>query len=106
MDRWRRNYSWFADLSSKGIDVLNDQSNRGQIKKFTEDEARRQYLNLVVAPLGANRKYKPGGIVSTRVLFDGTNGILVNHRTRNRDQERAPFGFRSPLDHARGGQRR
>ena len=30
-----------------------------------------------------------GGVVSARVLFDGTNGIAVNSRTRIRDQERA-----------------
>ena len=31
------------------------------------------------------------GVVSARVLFDGSNGIPVNQRTRIRDQERAPI---------------
>ena len=46
--------------------------------------------DLVVASLGAQRKDKPGGVVSARVLFDGTHGITVNTRTRFRDQERGP----------------
>ena len=44
----------------------------------------------MVASLGANRKDKPNGEVSARVLFDGTHGLSVNRRTRIRDQERAP----------------
>ena len=36
---------------------------------------------------------KPGGIIIARVLLDGMNGILVNHRTRTRDQERPPVAF-------------
>ena len=45
----------------------------------------------MVASLGAMRKDKPGGVVTARVLFDGTNGIYVNRRTRIRDQERSPI---------------
>ena len=30
------------------------------------------------------------GVISARVLFDGSNGIPVNRRIRLRDQERAP----------------
>ena len=45
---------------------------------------------MVVASLGAIRKDKPGGVVTARVLFDGTNAIHVNRRTRMRDQERSP----------------
>ena len=44
-----------------------------------------------MASLGANRKEKPYGEISARVLFDGTHGLSVNRRTRARDQERAPF---------------
>ena len=58
--------------------------------KLSEREARIQYPDLVVAALGANKKEKPNGVVSARVLFDGSNGIAVNRRTRIRDQERAP----------------
>ena len=46
---------------------------------------------LTVASLGAQRKEKPGGEVTARILFDGTHGIDVNTRIRIRDQERAPI---------------
>ena len=59
--------------------------------KLSETEARARFPNLVVASLGANRKDKPNGTVTARVLFDGTHGISVNKRTRIRDQERAPI---------------
>ena len=55
-----------------------------------EAEARSRFPNLVVASLGAQKKEKPGGAVSARVLFDGTNGNFVNTSTHLRDQERAP----------------
>ena len=37
------------------------------------------YPHLVVSLLGANRKVKPHGVFTARVLFDGTNGIEVNN---------------------------
>ena len=58
---------------------------------MTESEARSRYPDLVVASLGAQRKQKPGGKVTARVLFDGTHGLCVNSKTRLRDQERAPI---------------
>ena len=87
---WRQNCSSITEHASWVIVVLNDQSSRGQILKLTEAEARVQFLHLVVASLGAQRKDKPGRIISARVLFDGSNGTPVNRRTRLRDQERAP----------------
>ena len=39
--------------------------------------------DLVVASLKAARKDKPCGVVTARVLFDGTHGISVNTRTTN-----------------------
>ena len=66
--------------------VLEDQAGRGQVLKLTDAEARAPFPDLVVASLGAQRKDKPNGVVSARVLFDGT----VNTRTRVRDQERSP----------------
>ena len=62
--------------------------------KLTEHEARKQYTHLFVAALRANRKDKPNGVVSARVLFDGSNGKAMNRRTWIRDQESA--GGRSP----------
>ena len=87
---WRRNYASLDELSDKVIDVLEDQTRRDQIIKLTETDAKSQYPNLVVASLGANRKDKPSGEVSARVLFDGTHRLLVNTRRRIRDQERSP----------------
>ena len=55
-----------------------------------ETEARSRFPNLVVASLGAQKKEKPGGVISAPVLFNGTNGNFVNNSTHLRDQERAP----------------
>ena len=87
---WRQNYSTLAEHADKVIEVMEDQASRGQVLKLTTQEARQRFPNVTIASLGANRKDKPGGVVSARVLFDGTNGIAVNSRTRIRDQERAP----------------
>ena len=88
---WRTNYASLDVFSDKVLAVLEDQATRGQVIKMTEQESRQRYSDLVVASLGAQRKDKPGGAVSARVLFDGTHGITVNTRTRIRDQERGPI---------------
>ena len=78
---WRTNYASLDAFSDKVLAVLEDQATRGQVIKMTEQEARQRYPDLVVASLGAQRKDKLGGAVSTRGLFDG----------RIRDQERGPI---------------
>ena len=88
---WRSNYASLDLFSDKVLEVLEDQTKRGQVIKITEPEARQRYPNLVVASLGAQRKDKPGGAVSACVHFDGTHGITVNTKTRIRDQERGPI---------------
>ena len=88
---WRTNYASLDVFSDKVLAVLEDQAARGQVIKMTEHEARQRYPDLLVASLGAQRKDKPGGAVSARVLFDGTHGFTVNTRTRIRDQERGPI---------------
>ena len=88
---WRKNYSSLERWKSKVLEVMEDQTSRGQVLKLTETEARLRFPDLVVASLGAIRKDKPGGVVTARVLFDGTNGIYVNQRTRIRDHERSPI---------------
>ena len=88
---WRQNYKSLEPLENEVLAVLEDQFSRGQVLKFTEQEAKAKYPKLVVASLGAQKKDKPGGVVTARVLFDGTNGVQVNKRTRIRDQERAPI---------------
>ena len=64
------------------------QASRGQIIVSSELEANKLYPSLVISSLGANRKEKPGGQITARVLVDGTNGLEVNKRTRVRDQSR------------------
>ena len=88
---WRTNYASLDAFSDKVLAVLEDQTTHGQVIKMTEQDARQRYPDLVVASLGAQRKDKPGGAVSARVLFDGTHGITVNTRTRILDQERGPI---------------
>ena len=88
---WRSNYATLREFEAQVLDVMHDQAMRGQIIVMTESEARTKYANLVVASLGAQRKQKPGGKITARVLFDGTHGLCVNTKTRIRDQERAPI---------------
>ena len=85
---WRSNYSSLGPLKDKVREVLEDKANRRQVLELSEEEAKKRYPNLVVASLGAQRK---NGTNTARVLFDGTNGISVNKRTRVRDQERSPI---------------
>ena len=88
---WRRNYPAVATLSAEVTEVLEDHARRGQVLKLRESEAKSRYPGLVVASLGANKKEKPGGVITACVLHDGTNGISLNRRIRLRDQERCPF---------------
>ena len=88
---WQRNYSSVAPLEKQVVEVLEDHCARGQVRKYSEREAREKFPGLVVAALGAARKDNPDGEYTARVLFDGTNGIHVNKRIRLRDQERAPI---------------
>ena len=89
-----------APLKEQVLEVLHDQASRGQVIVLPELEAKKQCPSLVVASLGANRKEKPSGQITARVLFDGTNGREVNKRARIRDQERAPItaGFRGQCE--------
>ena len=88
---WRSNYASIDELADKVDEVMEDQAMRGQVIRLSESEARSQFPNLVVASPGAQRKEKAGGVVTARVLFDGTHGISVNSQIRVRDQERSPI---------------
>ena len=81
---WRRNYASLREFESQVLEVMHDQAARGQIIVMTESEARSRYPDLVIASVGAQRKEKPGGKVTARVLFDGTHGLCVNSKTRLR----------------------
>ena len=87
---WNKNYSTLSALRTEVEEVLRDQAKRGQVLMMPEVPSKRRFPNLVVASLGALKKEKPGGVVSARVLFDGTNGSFVNTSSTLRDQERAP----------------
>ena len=78
----RQNYATVA----KEIAVLEDQATKGQVLRFAEAEAAARYLYLVVASLRA-------------MLFDGTNGLAVDTRTRIRDQGVSDLvGFEAGLE--------
>ena len=81
----------YLPLSKEVMDVLTDQTRRGQLIPLSEEEAKIKFPRLVIASLGANRKDRPNGEVTARVLHDGTNGLSVNTRTRLRDQELSPI---------------
>ena len=101
-------YPAVATLSSEVTDVLEDHARRLHFLKLTEQEARSRYLGLVAASLGANKKEKPEGVITARVLHDGTDGVCVNRRIRLRDQERsqiAPDIKRDMKEKARIGER-
>ena len=72
---------------TKVVAVLKDQVSRGHVLKFAETRAAAEFPDLVIASLGANRKDKPNGVATARVLHDGTNGLAVNTCIRIRDQE-------------------
>ena len=84
-------YASMAGLSDKVEAVLEDHVTRHQVIKLTEAEAVESFPGLVIASLGANCEDKPNWVVTARNLHDGTNGLVVNTRTRIRDQERSPI---------------
>ena len=70
---WQRNHASVAGLTNKVLEVLKDQSTRGQVRT----SARRKREEHI-------RIWKDKR--TARVLFDGTNGISIFRRTRIRDQ--------------------
>ena len=87
---WNKNFSTLSSFIAEVEEALRDQAGRGQVMILPEAEARNRFTNLVVASVGAQKKEKPGGVVSARLLFDGTNGNFANTSTHLRDQERTP----------------
>ena len=71
---WRRNYSSSEAFEDQVLEVVRDQASSDLLLVLTESEARKKFPDLVVASLGAQRKEKPGGKVTARVLFAGTHG--------------------------------
>ena len=75
---WKSSDASVAELADKVQDVFDDQCKGGQVLKLAEHEARTECQVLVVAALGVIRKDKPNGVVTARVVFDGSNGSAVN----------------------------
>ena len=86
---WNTNYSSVHPVKQQVLDVLRDQAKRGQVLVLSQQVAKKRFPGLVVASMGAVKKEKDG-VISARVVFDGTNGSYVNNSTHLRDQERSP----------------
>ena len=86
---WNTNYSSVHPIKHHVLDVLWDQAKRGQVLVLNQQVAKSHFPGLVVASMGAVKKEKDG-VISARVVFDGTNGSYVNSSTHLRDQERSP----------------
>ena len=91
---WRRNplNFWFEALQLKANRDRDGQTGKLRFRRSSDctyegRSPRATFSNLTRASFVANRKDKPSGVMSARVLFDGTNGIPVKTRTRIRDQE-------------------
>ena len=104
--KWRRNYSSVSQLADKVIEVMEDQTARGQLIKLSEAEARRQYPGLVVASLGAVRKDRPNGEVTARVVFDGNPRTSCQQQNTNPRPGALPDRRRpEACDEREGGER-
>ena len=89
-----------SELAEKVVDVMEDQASRGQLVKLSEAEAKVRFPNLVVASLGANRKDKPGRVVTAWLLFDRTFevGLVSSGLCATRDShERREFRTESDM---------
>ena len=83
---WNANYVSVKPLRKEVEQELEDQTERGQILKLSEAEARRRFgSSLVVAPLAAIVKaVRDDGSVQIRLLFGGTRKVPVNDRIQVR----------------------
>ena len=82
---WQWNYySSTTELAGKVVEVLEDQSRSGQVLKLSREGAIIRYPDFMVASLRAVRKDEPNGVVTARVLLDGTNGCTRRRRHLNR----------------------
>ena len=77
---WRRNCASLATFEEQVLEVMHDQASIGQLLVYSEAEARRTYLDLVIASLGARRKEKLGGKITARVLFDGYSWLMCEYK--------------------------
>ncbi len=88
---WRENYKTAKAQRAEVRRQLDEHVEQGLAFRLRADEARAKYPSLQVASLGAVVKEDDAGqVASVRLVLDGTNGIDLNRRIRQRDQDRCP----------------
>ena len=104
---WRRNYSTLQAFEELVLEVMYDQASRRQILVLSENNAKDRYPDLVIASLGAQRKEKPDGKVSARVLFDGNTRTVCQHQNKTQGPRKgADCRRHQTLDEGKGENRR
>ncbi len=88
---WRDNYATARAHADLIHQQLRDHHRRGLALRLSPAEARREYPGLTIMSLGAIAKVpEPKNPEDIRILMDGTHGVAINTRIRQRDQDRSP----------------
>ncbi len=88
---WRDNYRSAKEQRTEVRRQLEEHVAQGLAFKLSPSDAIARYPNLQVASLGAVVKEGDSGeIKSVRLVLDGTHGVDLNTRIRQRDQDRCP----------------
>ncbi len=88
---WRENYKTARAQRAEVRRQLDEHVEQGLAFRLSAGEAKARYPALQVASLGAVVKEDDAGqVTSVRLVLDGTNGIDLNRRIRQRDQDRCP----------------
>jgi hypothetical protein len=88
---WRENYKTAKAQKAEVRRQLDEHVEQGLAFRLSAGDARARYPALQVASLGAVVKEDDAGqVTSVRLVLDGTNGIDLNRRIRQRDQDRCP----------------
>ncbi len=87
---WRTNYASTEPHVGEVERQLEELVDKGKALKLSEDVVRRKWPGATPASLGALEKVGAEGQISIRLLFDGSQGVDVNRRIRQRDQYRGP----------------
>ena len=74
------------------IALLEDEAEFGLVVTMTEEQVQKRPRYLVVMTYKVFRIDEPHCVLTSRVLFDGSNGSTVNTQTYIGDQELAPVG--------------
>ncbi len=87
---WRSNYR-SARVQAEELERQLDQlTAEGKFLRMSEAEARDKWPEATPAALGALEKLKDDGSVAVRILYDGSHGVDINMRIRQRDQDSGP----------------